>query len=96
MPLLSAKLTCDVVSLPEGGNATSDAISGLDDDDLHAKRFELLSCGQAGNSGSDNEHFSGRLRHREDPFVDAEVDVPVPFQKRMNPENDNLSTQKTS
>ena len=81
------------MSLPEGGNATSDAISGLDDDDLHAERLELLSRGQAGNSGSDNEHFSGRLRHREDPFVDAEVDVAVPFQKRMNPENDKLSTQ---
>ena len=78
------------MSLPEGGNATSDAISGLDDDDLHAERLELLSRGQAGNSGSNDEHFSGRLRHREDPFVDAEVDVAVPFQKRMNPENDKL------
>ena len=83
-PYSLPKLTCDVLSLPEGGNAASDAISGLDDDDLHAERLELLCRGQAGKSGSNDEHFSGRLRHREDPFVDAEVDVAVALKKRVD------------
>ncbi len=78
------------MAFPEGGDAAPDSVSSLDDDDLHAERLELLRRGQTGNAGPDDEHLSRRFWQRQCPFVDAEVDVAVSLQKRVNPETKHI------
>ena len=43
-------------ALPEGGNATSDSIPGLEDDDLHAEGLELLGGGETRNTRTNHHH----------------------------------------
>ena len=78
--------TCDVSSFSESCDSTSDPISGLDDDDLHSERLELLGGRETGDSCSDDEDLSGgRLRRDRRPLVDAEVDVAVALEKSVHP-----------
>ena len=48
---------------------------------------QLLRRGQACNSGSNDDNFSGRLARDRCPFKDAEVDVPVTFEEGVNSDN---------
>ena len=71
----------DVLALPEGRDSTPDAISGLEDDDLHAKGLELLRGRESGDPGADDDDLSRRFRGRGRALEDAEVDVTVTFKK---------------
>jgi len=77
--------TSDVSSFSKSCNSATDPISGLDDDDLHSERPQLLSGRETGNSGSDDKNFSGRFGRRKTPFVNSKVDVAVALEKSVNP-----------
>ena len=76
--------TCDVSSFSESCDSASDPISCLDDDNLHSERSELLSSGESGNSGADDDNFAGRFPVGNGPLVNAEVDVAVALKKRVD------------
>ena len=72
------------MAFSEGRDSTSDPVARFDDDDLHPEGLELLSGCESSDAGADDDDLSGRLRRRRRSLEDAEVDVAVALEKRVD------------